>query len=124
MFIKLIFLTFIASTLADNWYKTASFYQIYPQTFYDGGGGSRSGFGTLKGVEDKLDYIKELGIDCIWLTPIFETSYRSFGYDITNYENIDSRYGNLTDFKRLVDKVHEKGMKIIVGELKNDFGRN
>jgi glycosidase len=116
MIIKIIFLALISSTLADDWYKTASFYQIYPQTFYDGGGGSRVGFGTLKGVEEKLDYIKELGIDCIWLTPIFESSYNAFGYDITNYDKVDSRYGNETDFKNLVDKVHEKGMKIIVGE--------
>lgn len=122
MNIKLIILLVVSAVSADDWYKTASFYQIYPQTFFDGGGGSRTGFGTLKGVEEKLDYIKDLGIDCIWLTPIFDSSYNAFGYDITDYEKVDPRYGNETIFKQLVDAVHAKGMKIIVDFVPNHCG--
>jgi alpha-glucosidase len=120
---SLVFLiNFCATFGADEWYRTASFYQIYPQTFFDGGGGSRTGFGTLRGVDAKLDYIQGLGIDCIWLTPIFESSFNAFGYDITNYEKIDSRYGAESDFKTLIEAIHDRGMKIIVDFVPNHCG--
>ena len=121
-FLIISILVALATAESDDWYKTASFYQIYPQTFFDGGGGNRGGYGTLKGVEAKLDYIKSLGIDCIWMTPIFETTYNSFGYDITNYEEIDARFGSKEIFKQLVDAVHAKGMKIIVDFVPNHCG--
>lgn len=105
-----------------DWYKTASFYQIYPQSFYDGGGGNRNGFGTFKGIKEKLDYIKDLGVDCIWLTPIFESSYIAMGFDITNYEDVDLRYGTKEDFKELVDAIHEKNLRIIVDFVPNHCG--
>jgi alpha-glucosidase len=105
-----------------DWYRTASFYQIYPQTFYDGGGGNREGFGTLKGIMDKLDYISSLNVDCIWLTPIFKTSYNAFGYDIIDYEDVDGRFGTKDDFRKLIDAVHAKGMKIIVDFVPNHCG--
>lgn len=106
---------------AKEWYETAAFYQIYPQSFYDGGGGY-NGTGSLKGIQAKLDYLKDLGIDCLWLTPIFQSSFRAFGYDITNYEDIDPRYGGKEDFVALIKAVHAKGMKIIVDFVPNHCG--
>ena len=107
---------------AKEWYETAAFYQIYPQTFFDNGGGYE-GTGSLNGIQAKLDYIKNLGIDCIWLTPIFASTFNSYGYDITDYEDIDPRYGTKDDFKNLIKAVHDKGMKIIVDSVPNHCGR-
>lgn len=122
-FLLIFLIIFHSAYTADkDWYRTASFYQIYPQTFYDGGGGNREGFGTLAGIRKKLDYIQDLGIDCIWLTPVFDSSFNAFGYDITNYEDIDRRYGTKDDFKDLIDAVHERGMKIIVDFVPNHCG--
>jgi alpha-glucosidase len=104
---------------AKDWYETAAFYQIYPQTFFDDSG---SGTGTLSGINKKLDYLKDLGIDCLWLTPIFKSSFNAYGYDITDYQDIDPRYGNKTTFKALIDAVHDKGMKIIVDFVPNHCG--
>jgi alpha-glucosidase len=110
---------FFGYTLAVEWYETASFYQIYPQSFFDDGTG-RKGFGSLKGIQSKLPYLKNLGIDCIWLNPIFESkSFRAFGYDITNYKEIDPRYGSISDFDALVKAVHDQNMKIIVDFVPN-----
>jgi alpha-glucosidase len=122
--LTILFSLITLATAAQNWHKTASFYQIYPQTFLDGGGGSRKGFGTFKGIESKLDYIKNLGIDCIWLTPVFRSSYNAFGYDITDYMQLDDRYGSDEDFKNLVDKIHEKDMKVIVDFVPNHCGQD
>jgi alpha-glucosidase len=107
------------SSCAKDWYETAAFYQIYPQTFFDDDG---KGTGTLSGINKKLDYLKELGIDCLWLTPIFKSSFNAFGYDITDYKAIDTRYGNNETFKTLIDAVHQKGMKIIVDFVPNHCG--
>lgn len=119
--IALIGLAVGLSVEAKEWYETAAFYQIYPQSFYDGGGGF-NGTGSLNGIKAKLDYIKDLGIDCIWLTPIFQSSFNAFGYDITNYKDIDPRYGDFFDFESLIQAVHQKGMKIIVDFVPNHCG--
>lgn len=122
-FLLILIATLYLTSAADlDWYKTASFYQVYPQSFYDGGGGSRQGFGTFEGIKKKLDYIKDLGIDCIWLTPIFESTYEALGYDITNYDEVDSRYGTKKGFEDLVKAIHEKGMKVIVDYVPNHCG--
>lgn len=106
---------------AKEWWETAAFYQIYPQTFLDTGVG-KPGTGDFAGIEKKLDYLKDLGVDALWLTPIFESSFDSFGYDITNYEAVDTRYGTQADFKKLVEAVHAKGLKIIVDFVPNHCG--
>lgn len=121
---KLIFLTLCAVVVtvsAKEWWETASFYQIYPQTFLDTEAG-KLGTGDFAGIEKKLDYLKNLGVDALWLTPIFDSSYAAFGYDISNYEAVDTRYGSQADFKNLVDAVHAKGMKIIVDFVPNHCG--
>jgi alpha-glucosidase len=106
-------------TSAKDWYETAAYYQIYPQTFFDDG---KSGTGTFSGIQSKLDYLKDLGVDCLWLTPIFKSSFNSFGYDITDYKDLDPRYGDQKTFKALIDAVHERGMKIIVDFVPNHCG--
>lgn len=105
---------------AKDWYETAAFYQIYPQTFFDGDDESTfEGTGTFKGIESKLDYLKDLGIDCIWLNPIYESAYKAFGYDITDYKELDPRYGRKQDFESLIAAVHGRNMKIIVDMVPN-----
>lgn len=117
--IALLSLALGSSSAAKEWYETAAFYQIYPQTFFDDSG---NGTGTLNGINKKLDYLKDLGIDCLWLTPIFKSSFNAFGYDITDYKDIDPRYGTKTTFQSLIKAVHEKGMKIIVDFVPNHCG--
>lgn len=117
--IAVVCLTLGFSSCAKDWYETAAFYQIYPQTFFDDSG---SGSGTLSGINKKLDYLKDLGIDCLWLTPIFKSSFNAYGYDITDYKDIDARYGTNDTFKALIDAVHAKGMKIIVDFVPNHCG--
>lgn len=107
---------------AKEWYETAAFYQIYPQSYFDGGGGN-AGTGTLNGIKRKLEYIKDLGVDCIWLTPIFKSTFNAYGYDITNYTDIDPRYGNIKDLEDLITAVHNDGMKIIVDFVPNHCGK-
>lgn len=114
-----LFLALALSSAAKEWYETAAFYQIYPQTFMDDVG---SGTGTFSGIHSKLDYLQELGIDCLWLNPIFKSSFYAFGYDITDYKDLDPRYGNMTNFKALIDAVHERKMKIIVDFVPNHCG--
>jgi alpha-glucosidase len=116
--ISILSLFFVLSS-AKDWYETAAFYQIYPQTFFDDG---KSGTGTFSGIHEKLDYLKDLGIDCLWLTPVFKSSFNAYGYDITDYKDLDPRYGNQTTFKALIDAVHERKMKIIVDFVPNHCG--
>ncbi len=94
----------------DNWLNDAVVYEIYPQSFYDANG---DGIGDLKGILSKLDYIQDLGFDAIWLNPINPSSFRDAGYDVTNFYDVDPRYGTLEDYQALTAALHERGMKII-----------
>jgi glycosidase len=93
-----------------EWMHNAVFYQIYPQTFYDSNG---DGIGDLQGIIEKLDYIKSLGVDAIWINPFFESPFRDAGYDISDYYKIAPRYGTNEDAKALFKAAHEKGLKIL-----------
>jgi glycosidase len=95
---------------SPEWVKKAVFYQIYPQTFYDTNG---DGIGDLEGIIQKLDYIKSLGVDAIWLNPFFESPYYDAGYDISDYYKVGARYGTNDDAKRLFDEAHKRGLKVI-----------
>jgi maltose alpha-D-glucosyltransferase/alpha-amylase len=99
--------------MADNkfWYKDAVFYELYVRAFKDSNG---DGQGDLRGVIQKLDYLKELGVDCIWLLPIFPSPRKDDGYDISDYNGILSDFGNLKDFKELINSVHSRGMHILI----------
>lgn len=92
-------------------FKDLVFYEIYPTSFYDS---NNDGVGDLKGIEFKLDYIKDLGCNAIWFNPFYLSPFEDGGYDITNHKEIDPRFGNLDDFKSLLKSAHEKGIKIIV----------
>ena len=80
------------------WWQHAVFYEIYPRSFLDS---NNDGIGDLKGITSKLGYLKDLGIDAIWLTPCYPSPQVDFGYDVSDYENIDPVYGALKDFDEL-----------------------
>jgi maltose alpha-D-glucosyltransferase/alpha-amylase len=94
-----------------NWLKDALFYEIYPQSFYDT---NADGIGDLQGITEKLDYIKNLGCNALWINPCFESPFHDAGYDISDYRKIAPRYGTNEDMKRLFEKAHEKGIRVLL----------
>lgn len=99
-----------------KWWKEATVYQIYPRSFKDTDG---DGVGNLKGIISKLDYIKSLGIDAVWLNPIYESPNDDNGYDISNYRAIMKDFGNMKDFDLLLKGMHERGIKLIMDLVVN-----
>jgi alpha-glucosidase len=98
------------------WWQTAVIYQIYPRSFQDSNG---DGVGDLRGIEQRLDHIEELGADAIWLSPIFTSPMADFGYDISNYFDIDPLFGTLQDFDSLLTAAHRRGLKVILDWVPN-----
>ena len=94
-----------------DWIKNAVFYEIYPQSFMDSDG---DGIGDFKGIIEKLDYIKDLGCNAIWMNPCYDSPFRDAGYDVRDYKNPAARYGTLEDMRRLFEKVHKRGMHILL----------
>lgn len=94
-----------------SWLENIVFYEIYPQTFLDTDG---DGIGNIQGIIRKLDYIKNLGCDGIWLNPCFESPFYDAGYDVADYKKVAPRYGTNEDLKELFQKAHEKGMKVLL----------
>src|ERR1700758_2857573 len=88
-----------ATSNADPWWKHAVIYEIYPRSFQDSNG---DGVGDLNGITQRLDYLKDLGIDAIWIAPIYPSPQVDFGYDIADYTEIDPQYGTMADFDRLM----------------------
>ncbi len=99
-----------------KWWQKAVFYEIYCKSFCDSDG---DGIGDLKGVLSKLPVLKELGIDCIWFTPIYKSPQVDNGYDVADYQDIDPAYGTLNDFKEVLDKAHSMGIKVIMDMVLN-----
>jgi glycosidase len=93
-----------------QWVNSAVFYQIYPQTFKDSDG---DGIGDLQGIIDKLDYVKSLGVNAIWLNPFFESPFHDAGYDISDFYKVAPRYGTNEDARRLFEEAHKRGIKVI-----------
>nr|WP_231633261.1 alpha,alpha-phosphotrehalase [Numidum massiliense] len=100
----------------DQWWRKAVVYQIYPKSFYDTTG---SGTGDLQGIIAKLDYLQTLGVDVIWLTPIYESPQHDNGYDISDYYRIDPAYGTMADFEQLLEKAHRRDIKVIMDMVVN-----
>ena len=99
-----------------NWYKDAVIYQIYPRSFCDG---NNDGLGDIPGIISKLDYLKELGVNCVWLSPVYESPQEDNGYDIANYREIYKPFGTLDDFKKMLDEMHKRGIRLIMDLVVN-----
>ncbi|PTY37785.1 alpha-glucosidase [Saccharospirillum sp. MSK14-1] len=97
-----------------NWWRGGVIYQIYPRSFFDSNG---DGIGDIPGVIAHLDYIAELGVDAIWLSPFFTSPMKDFGYDISDYKDVDPMFGSLHDFKHLIEEAHQKGLKVIIDQV-------
>jgi alpha-glucosidase len=100
----------------DNWWRDGIFYQIYPRSFQDTDG---DGVGDLAGILRRLPYVKSLGVDAIWLSPIFPSPMADFGYDISDYTGIDPLFGTMADFDALLAAAHETGLKLILDLVPN-----
>jgi alpha-glucosidase len=101
---------------ASDWWKHAVFYEIYPRSFADSNG---DGIGDLNGISSKLEYLKTLGVDAIWITPCFPSPQVDFGYDVSNYEDIDPTYGTLSDFDQMQKEAQQDHVRIILDFVVN-----
>ncbi|NFI05722.1 alpha-glucosidase [Clostridium botulinum] len=102
--------------MKTNWWKESVVYQIYPRSFKDSNG---DGIGDIRGIIEKLDYLRELGIDVIWLSPIYKSPNDDNGYDISDYKDIMTEFGTMNDFDELLKSAHEKGIKIMMDLVVN-----
>ncbi|XP_062551539.1 alpha-glucosidase-like [Armigeres subalbatus] len=122
-------ITFLALTLAafaasfdirdpdqKDWYQYATFYQIYPRSFLDSDG---DGIGDLPGIASKMKYLADIGIDATWLSPPFKSPLRDFGYDVSDFYDIQPEYGTLEDFDNLVQEAHDNGIKLMLDFIPN-----
>ncbi len=98
------------------WWKECVVYQIYPRSFYDSNG---DGIGDLRGILQKLDYLKELGVDVVWLCPVYKSPNDDNGYDISNYQDIMDEFGTLADWKELLAEMHKRGIKLVMDLVVN-----
>src|SRR6266704_3627517 len=103
-------------TQTHSWWQTGVIYQIYPRSFLDSNG---DGIGDLRGIQSKLDYLQWLGVDAIWLSPIYPSPMADFGYDISDYIDIHPLFGSLNDFDELLADTHKRGMKVILDFVPN-----
>lgn len=101
---------------AEPWWKHAVIYEIYPRSFQDSNG---DGIGDLKGVTSRLDYLKGLGVDAIWLTPFFPSPNADFGYDVADYTNVAPEYGTMADWDELTREAHKRGIRVLVDFVLN-----
>ena len=102
--------------MIEKWWKEQIIYQIYPRSFYDS---NNDGIGDLNGIILKLDYLKLLGIDTIWLSPHFDSPNDDNGYDIRNYKKVMEEFGSMQDFDQLLKEVHIRKMKLIIDLVVN-----
>jgi alpha-glucosidase len=101
---------------SQNWWKHGVVYHIYPQSFKDS---NHDGIGDLPGIIAQLDYLADLGIDAIWLSPVYPSPMADAGYDIANYRDIDPQYGTMNDFRRLLEAAHQKNIRVIMDLVLN-----
>src|ERR1700752_4503486 len=94
-----------------QWWQHAVFYEIYPRSFADS---NNDGIGDLNGITQRLDYLKDLGVDAIWITPMYPSPQVDFGYDIADYTEIDPQYGTMADFDRLMKEAKARDLRVIM----------
>ncbi|KAA6458656.1 DUF3459 domain-containing protein [Acidobacteria bacterium AB60] len=99
-----------------SWWKHAVVYQVYPRSFQDS---NSDGIGDLNGIRERLDYFVELGIDALWISPIYPSPMADFGYDVADYCGIDPIFGTMTDFDRLLDEAHRRGLRVLLDFVPN-----
>jgi alpha-glucosidase len=109
-------MTSTGQMLKPHWWQTSVIYQIYPRSFQDSDG---DGVGDLRGIIKRLPYLTELGVDALWLSPVFRSPMADFGYDISDYADIDPLFGTLADFDALLDAAHGQGLKVILDLVPN-----
>ena len=98
----------------NEWWRGGVIYQIYPRSFQDS---NNDGIGDLKGITNRLEYVSKLGVDGIWISPIFTSPMKDMGYDVSDYRDIDPLFGNLEDFDKLVEKAHFLGLKVMIDQV-------
>ena len=104
------------SEIVKKWWKEAVFYQIYPRSFCDGNG---DGIGDIKGIIGKLDYLSRLGVDAVWLSPVYDSPNDDNGYDIRDYLKIMQEFGTMEEFDALLSGLHSRGMRLIMDLVVN-----
>ena len=97
-----------------NWWRGSVIYQIYPRSFQDSNG---DGIGDIAGITSRLEYVADLGVETIWLSPIFTSPMKDMGYDVSNYTDIDPQFGSLEDFDNMVARAHELGLKVMIDQV-------
>ena len=98
------------------WWKNAVVYQIYPRSFCDSNG---DGIGDLNGITSRLDYLKKLGVDILWLSPVYQSPGDDNGYDISDYRAINPEFGTMEDFDRMLSEAHARGIRIVMDLVVN-----
>src|SRR5882757_3602461 len=101
---------------ADQWWKSAVVYQIYPRSFADS---NSDGVGDIRGITARLDYLVKLGVDVLWLSPVYPSPQADHGYDISDYQDIDPLFGSLEDLDTLLHAAHQRGMRLIMDLVVN-----
>jgi alpha-glucosidase len=102
--------------VSGHWWQRSVIYQVYPRSFQDS---NRDGLGDLVGIQRRLDHLEWLGVDAIWLSPIFPSPMADFGYDVADYEDVDPRFGTLDDLDALLADVHRRGMRLLLDFVPN-----
>ena len=102
--------------MKEKWWQRSTVYQIYPRSFQDSNG---DGIGDLPGITSRLEYIRELGADAVWLSPIYKSPNDDNGYDISDYQDIMTEFGTMADFDEMLEKAHSLGLKIVMDLVVN-----
>ncbi len=98
-------------TTSRKWWKEAAVYQVYPASFKDSNG---DGLGDIRGVLSKIDYLHDLGVDVVWISPMYDSPQRDMGYDIRSYEKVYEPYGTVKDVEDVIKACHDRGMRVIL----------